>query len=62
MHVLVYIFHIFGLNYTYFKSCRKRYSSRVLFRSVDGLRNANIRNTHVPLWNYALFRFQVIRR
>lgn len=27
--------------------------------SVDGLWRKKIRNSHVPLWNYTLFRFQV---
>ena len=28
-------------------------------RSIDGLLNKSIRNTHVPLWNYTLIRTQV---
>ena len=28
-------------------------------RSLDGLVFKRKRNTHVPLWNYTLFRFQV---
>ncbi|XP_077999053.1 vitamin K-dependent gamma-carboxylase-like [Glandiceps talaboti] len=27
--------------------------------SLDGLRRPHIRNSHVPLWNYALLRFQI---
>ena len=29
------------------------------YMSVDALANRSIRNTHVPLWNYALLRFQI---
>ena len=29
------------------------------FRSIDGLFRKKIRNSHVPLWNYTLIRYQV---
>ena len=29
-------------------------------RSIDSLLNKSIKNAHIPLWNYFLFRFQVI--
>ena len=31
----------------------------IFFRSVDGILNPTIKNSHVPKWNYVLLRFQV---
>ena len=32
---------------------------RFIPRSLDGLFNPEIKNAHVPKWNYVLLRFQV---